>query len=369
MKKRSTLIAIFLLLCGVLTAPGHTQPAHSYTVLNGKIVKTVNTVTETLPVKGTVLHVSSTGDELFYISLMADEPPTPTEETEPVEKKTAPESLYIGYINIADAEKSFESKLPLAENTSGNQYDKYTFRRFLVNNGKVYLLLTEQNPEQVTMGTMLFILTIENKELVKYDKIPDAAIVEGKFLYLQGIEGDSTLICINGEKKPLTIQGNSIITQIVDKRMVFISNGREREIFDLKRMKSVFQYSPELEYAEPGEYNLLFEAIDAVKAGKSPAADKLIYYNIYINGVDAGRTATGLSVTLREFKGKLEPGKTHIIKFERMELNRSKNRYVRLNNISQPRPLRTFIPENRIIKIELKYNGKKYGIKSFAVFK
>ncbi|MFA5518852.1 MAG: hypothetical protein WDA74_06295, partial [Spirochaetota bacterium] len=55
-------------------------------------------------------------------------------------------------------------------------------------------------------------------------------------------------------------------------------------------------------------------------------------------------------------------GNYNIISAERWELDKSRGRYLRVNNINQPEEIRIFVPLNRVVKIQFNYDGNYYNI-------
>ena len=83
--------------------------------------------------------------------------------------------------------------------------------------------------------------------------------------------------------------------------------------------------------------------------------DRRCYYTIYINKIESGRTTTGLESQEKVFEAALTPDK-HLVKVEKWVLNESLGRYVKVNNIDQPKPDSIYvdIKKNDIIKVRLK---------------
>jgi hypothetical protein len=116
--------------------------------------------------------------------------------------------------------------------------------------------------------------------------------------------------------------------------------------------------------------NLIVEFVDVLtESYNSKNSVETIYYEILIDGVEESRTETGRGEISKIFHANLAPGKYHIIRPERWELDKSKSRYVRVNNISQPGELKIFIPENRVIKIRVEFNGSGYKLNQSVLLK
>ena len=68
-----------------------------------------------------------------------------------------------------------------------------------------------------------------------------------------------------------------------------------------------------------------------------PEKDRRSYYVIMIDKVEAGRTTIGLESQEKTFEYNLT-GNRHLLMVEKWALDGKKGKYVKLNNIDQPRP-------------------------------
>lgn len=68
-----------------------------------------------------------------------------------------------------------------------------------------------------------------------------------------------------------------------------------------------------------------------------PDRDRRSYYKIYINKIEVGRTEIGLESQVKKYSTKLEFN-SHLLEIEKYVLDEEKERYVKLNNIEQPKP-------------------------------
>lgn len=98
----------------------------------------------------------------------------------------------------------------------------------------------------------------------------------------------------------------------------------------------------------------------------NPDNDRRCYYMIYIDKIEAGRTTTGLESQEKYFDTLLSSNR-HLIKVEKWILNESLGRYVKMNNIDQPKPdfIYINIDEDKIVKVKLK--SSKSGIASYSM--
>lgn len=98
----------------------------------------------------------------------------------------------------------------------------------------------------------------------------------------------------------------------------------------------------------------------------NPDNDRRCYYMIYIDKIEAGRTTTGLESQEKYFDTLLSNNR-HLIKVEKWILNERLGRYVKMNNIDQPKPdfIYINIDEDKTIKVKLK--SSKSGIASYSM--
>jgi hypothetical protein len=106
-------------------------------------------------------------------------------------------------------------------------------------------------------------------------------------------------------------------------------------------------------YRKPDRYNLKFIGFDAEI--ENPSDDRRSYYKIYINKAEEGRTTTGLESQEKTFETLLPPNR-HLIVVEKWVLDQKSGRYVKLNNIDQPKPNFIYftLPAKKIVIIEMK---------------
>jgi hypothetical protein len=97
----------------------------------------------------------------------------------------------------------------------------------------------------------------------------------------------------------------------------------------------------------------------------NPDQDRTCYYMVYIDKMEAGRTNTGLESQEKYFEELLTPNR-HLIKIEKWILNESLGRYIKLNNIDQPKPdfIYINIEKDKIVRIKIK--SSRTGIASFS---
>jgi hypothetical protein len=110
-------------------------------------------------------------------------------------------------------------------------------------------------------------------------------------------------------------------------------------------------------YKKPQNYNFRFVAVDL--GIDDPAKDRRSYYRILIDKVEAGSTTNALESQEKVFETTLDSGR-HLITVEKYVLDEKKGRFVKLNNIDQPKPDYCYFraQTDRIAIIKLLYYPK-----------
>lgn len=108
-----------------------------------------------------------------------------------------------------------------------------------------------------------------------------------------------------------------------------------------------------IRYKKPDSYNVRFIGLDAEI--DDPASDRRAYYKIFIDKEEEGRTTTGLESQEKTCETTLQPNR-HLITVEKWVLDQKSGRYIKLNNIEQPKPNFIYfdLPADRIVIIEMK---------------
>jgi hypothetical protein len=107
------------------------------------------------------------------------------------------------------------------------------------------------------------------------------------------------------------------------------------------------------DYRKPDKINFRFNGSDAEIY--NPENDRRSYYKIFIDKAEEGRTTTGLESQGKTYEASLSPNR-HLIMVEKWVLDQKTSRYIKLNNIEQPKPNFFYfdLPENRIVNVEMK---------------
>jgi len=94
--------------------------------------------------------------------------------------------------------------------------------------------------------------------------------------------------------------------------------------------------------------------------------NKICYYTIYIDKNESGRTTTGPESQEKVFEAVLTPAK-HLIKVEKWVLNESLGRYIKVNNIDQPKPDYIYVDIKKDNTIKMKIKSSKTGAAEYKM--
>lgn len=305
---------------------------------DGHIVEVRSVSAETLPIEGNVLAFAENEYGLFYV------------------KSAVPKSdnRYVGFF---PAHYKVPLELLLPAEASAEILD------FFVHGEAVFILLPSGRASKRLMRISL------NTGSIKVADDILAACMSGDSLVVLKRSGQSLLIvCGNGDV-PCGLSGFDLTLRNIENRLVLAGDGRSWELFDIKAFRSIGSFPVNGTAALPEDCNLIFTACDELPLGKSKNQnnDSLIFYKIFINNAEEGRTQTGSNILPKTFEAWLTPGEYHLIYAERWELDRKKSEYVRANNVYQPGSVKLYMPENRILKLRALFNGKEYYITSDTV--
>lgn len=121
-------------------------------------------------------------------------------------------------------------------------------------------------------------------------------------------------------------------------------------------------------YKIPVKYNFKFIGYDFDIS--NPENDRRSYYKVFIDKVEIGRTTTGLESQEKIFETELSFNR-HLLTIEKWILDERAGKYVKLNNIAQPKPnfLYFTVPGDRIVIITMKSrkNGRTVFSEDFEI--
>lgn len=88
-------------------------------------------------------------------------------------------------------------------------------------------------------------------------------------------------------------------------------------------------------FKKPGDYNFRFVVSDVGISDYSK--DRRCYFRIFIDRIEAGRTTIELESQEKIFETMLD-NQRHLITVEKFVLDENKGKFIKLNNIEQPKP-------------------------------
>ncbi|MDY6935743.1 MAG: hypothetical protein SVZ03_16180 [Spirochaetota bacterium] len=118
-------------------------------------------------------------------------------------------------------------------------------------------------------------------------------------------------------------------------------------------------------YREPKGYNIKFIGYDINI--NNPERDRRAYYKVYIDKLEVGRTTIGLESQLKTFEYKIQSNR-HLLMVEKYALDEKRGKYIKLNNIEQPKPNFIYfnLPLDKVVVItlinDIIYNKSSFGI-------
>ena len=95
-----------------------------------------------------------------------------------------------------------------------------------------------------------------------------------------------------------------------------------------------------------------------------PKKDRQSFYVVYIDKIEAGRTTTGLESQEKYYETTLTDNK-HLITLEKWVLDEARGRYIKLNNIAQPKPdyIYIIVEKEKLTRVIM-----KTGINGVAIY-
>lgn len=120
----------------------------------------------------------------------------------------------------------------------------------------------------------------------------------------------------------------------------------------------------ENDYAK--NYNLIITLHDSDI--DNPDNDRRSYYEVFIDKIESGRTTIGLESQKKFFEARLSPDR-HLVKIEKWILDETQGRYIKLNNLYQPKPdfIYVNIEEGKTSRINVE--SSRYGTSRYTVIK
>jgi len=332
-------LLIFLPLAGTLSQTNIQDYDDSRCVTQGGriIVFGNGTVREFRPGDG-VTHASCRGGYIYYLRCGAEG------------------SIFAGRLSLDEG-------VPL-EAKAGLSFANGRMRKISGGGGTVHLLIDGEGGDELSV---LYSIDLQSGALASRKGVMDFLCADGK-MYLLENRQRAIVLAAGVEAADVSLTGNVSFAGSSGGRIAVVANpAGDCEIFDIALMKSVYLFSRDKKYPVPETHNLVVEAVDEYVLGKG--AESFVFYKVFIDGAEAGRTNTGLASLPVVFRAMVEPGESHMLRLERWQLDRGREKYVRVNNIRQPEPMRFSLYANRIMKIKFLFDGRNYSTEKGAVFK
>lgn len=305
-----------------------------YELRDGKILRSAGCPDGEVHVRGAVTHIYSGDGELYYLM-----------------DRGAGDKLWAGYRNARTG--------GMAEALLFRSLQGKSVRRFLGSDGVVYLLLCTGDSSNAPCSLQRVELNTMKTE--RLEGVHDAVIFRGKPVLLTGSGGMK--VNHNGVTVPITIGGDMRFGGVLGDRFITVTNGKDTEMLDLSLMKNIYAWPVSGRFSTADEHNLLVESIDA---GGAPS-EEMLFYKVFVDGAYSGRSTTGPAQQAQRCGLKIADNEYHIIRLERWELHAGQEKYLRANNIKQPRPLKIFMPSNRLLKLVVTREGDRYRTVRVAV--
>ncbi len=234
--------------------------------------------------------------------------------------------------------------------------------RFAANDDAAYILLSGKgDPEK---APFLFTVDLASMSFTRLGGIADFYLAGSSLIRLEK-KGKGYSVRSDAGSMPVSVSGVPRFVDCAGGRLLLVAGGDEIEAVDIILMKSVYLFSSTRRVREPKEYNLVVEALDAAGTRRT---EKMVFYKIFIDGVNAGRTDSGIAQLPLSCRAMTEPAREHVVRIERWELNRAREKYERVNNIHQPESVKLYIPGDRIIRVGFVFDGKKFAVTQSVVF-
>lgn len=276
---------------------------------------------------------------------------------------------YIYYLRRGSADSIFVGRHPLdagapLEARAGLSFANGRMRKISGGGETVHLLIDGEGREE---EGVLYSVNLRSGVLESRRGVMDFLCAGGK-MYLLENRQRAVVLTAGVETADVSVTGNVSFAGSSAGRIAVVANSAgDSEIFDVALMKSVYLFSREKKYPVPDTHNLVVEVVDEHAVEKS--GESFVFYKVFIDGVEAGRTNTGPASLPVVFKAMVEPDESHMLRLERWQLDRGREKYIRVNNIRQPEPVRFSPYANRIMKIKFLFNGRNYSAEKGAVFK
>jgi hypothetical protein len=213
--------------------------------------------------------------------------------------------------------------------------------------GSAYVLMAPPAAAGKRSGTLMLI-DINAGSARKLEGVTDFALAGGRLCLLANASS-GIVLNVDGKNLPLPVGPSARIVAVVQEWLLVVTDDESTVIADARECRLLAARALKRQLARPAEYNFEFLCADESAAGDPSAA---VFYKVFIDGAEAGRTDSGPAGTPRRFRTKLDAAAVHVVKAERWELNRLKEKYERANNINQPTAVKVLVPAGAVLRLD-----------------
>ena len=215
---------------------------------------------------------------------------------------------------------------------------------------------------------VVYITIHDSTKCCLYRADVNAGIVQQKesitdFMLLDGglaVLTNDNYLEYNDSKLPLYFLSKPYFKGAIDSLIVLVADTEATEVIDIVAQKPVYRYANNVQYVSSDNHTVeiaLYDMPSEEKAGR-------VFYKIICDGVDYTRTEPGLSINSTAIDLNLTACQYHEIIIERWRLDETENKYIRDNNIRQPKPLTIYVYPGRVIVFTMIFNGTEYQVNS-----
>ncbi len=295
------------------------------------------------------------GEKIYFVVCPAPVA-APSEDTEKEDKSPAPPVCSAGLYSLKDAQVTVQ--WPLSGLAPGSRLLKL----FAFEN--IFYILSIDEKDNGEGSLHLVRLNMNSGNAVYRSGVYDF-LAEDKKTFLVEKDSRGFVLNINDHFVPLTLSERPVIQGFYNNRFLIVKSNKGKELVDTVTLRNIYAWSGERGPLVPVSANLLVAARDVLK--KETGQEDHVFYKVFVDGRDEGRTATGMARLDKSFEVMVEPGQYHVIKLERWHLNQKRRSYRRANNRLQPRTVKLFIPSKRIIRLSVTFDGTNHEIVSETV--
>jgi len=356
------LISLFLLFYFPVFASNNDSTENllnSYIIKNGKLYQVKKSI---LPFKidGYILQKQEYQNFIFYIKTRKFKDII---EDNNSSIETPSDLCFLGIIKKNELTPMFEKKIPINSNN-------YSIEKLRLSFDAAYLLIkSKQNSSKKIKKNFLYRFDLNKMKYQRIADIQDFEIINEKLAIIQTKNNANFFIYANNSI-PITLTGHIKISRIIDFKIAILQTinseikikNLDKEIIDFVSGKNIYTFNKKNSYSFPTNTNLIVKIKDNYNPNSKQ--DFPIFYKYNFDSKEEKQTETGSSFAEKKIMLFLEPNQYHTLQIERWKLGRRKKRYKRCNNIRQPKVIRFFVPQNRIIEIKIEFNNKVYKIKS-----